>query len=282
MQIRPGRSAGVVVVCVFEPVQRRREHVVEGIQVARGQQRRAVEQARVLRQFAHGFGLHAAQEHGGVDQPVEAAADRPAAGRQVQRRADAGHRVGQTGGMRAGLAGPAHQRIASERDAHGQLGSRMLVTQARQDPADLFMVARVVGARAAIELAAAASEVRHHEGQPARPRHAGESLGIVAARGAFESVEQHQQRRAGRGAGHQPVEVEKISIRRVQPLAAPRGAVKDRTSSLQGRPDGLQIAAGQPPGCRVVHGVRHRPDARDGPKPIQRSCCAPSTLQCRT
>ena len=61
------------------------EQVVELVQVAGGQHRVAVEQARVLGQLGQGLGLHALQEHAGVDLPVEAAADGPPAGGQVHR-----------------------------------------------------------------------------------------------------------------------------------------------------------------------------------------------------
>ena len=114
VQVGLGRCTGVVVVGVAETMQRRGEDVVELVEVARGHEFGCIEQARMLLQFRKSLGLHAAQEHGGVDQPVEAAPDGDGARGQVQRGADRCHRPGELARLFACLAGPAHQRIAAQ------------------------------------------------------------------------------------------------------------------------------------------------------------------------
>jgi hypothetical protein len=70
----------------------------------------------MLRQLGERLRLHRAQEHARVDRAVEAAADRVAAGREVDRR----HTAATARPVRRAcspLLGPAQQRIAAERDA---------------------------------------------------------------------------------------------------------------------------------------------------------------------
>ena len=249
-QVRLGRCAGPVVLGVLEAMQWRGEQVVEVVQVARGQHLLAAEQAGVLGQLGQCLGPHGVEEHAGVDLPVEAAADGVAAGRQIDRRADGRHRTG--GGRCAvtGLFGPAQQRVAAQRDADRVDRRTGLQAQALQDPADLLEVARVVGARAAVELARAAAEMRHRHLPAGALRPAGEGLGVVALRRTFQSVEQHQQRRAGRGAFVEVVDVDEVVVGRDPALAAParHGAGLGCVTRQLGRPDRLRVAAGQPPG----------------------------------
>ena len=77
----------------------------------RRQQRLPVEEARVLLQFLQGFGHHAAQKHARVHLPVEALANGPAAGRQVQGRAHGTDRANQFMGCAFQLTGPAQQQL---------------------------------------------------------------------------------------------------------------------------------------------------------------------------
>jgi len=55
------------------------------------------------------------------------------------------------------------------------------LAQAGHDPADLLVVARVIGPWPGIEFAAAAAEMRHDEGEAVFAGEIGKSLGIVAA-----------------------------------------------------------------------------------------------------
>jgi hypothetical protein len=100
----------------------------------------------------------------------------------------------------------------------------MLRAQSREDPADLFVIARVVGARRPIHLAAAAPKVRHDKAQPALTRQVGECQRIPAARGAFQAMEHHQQGRVvpcgRRNRGIEPIGIDKITIRCGPALAA--------------------------------------------------------------
>ena len=238
-------------------MQRRGEHIVERGQIARGGQARSVEQARMLRQLGGGLGLHGAQEHAGVDLPVEAAPDGAPAGRQIERRANRRHGAN---ALRCGvtrLAGPAQQRIAAQRHADRQqrAAAAGLLTgvKALQQPVDLGPVARVVGTRRAVQLARAAAKVRHGKTQPVRARPTGKRLGVVAARRAFQAVEQHQQR-PGRlivVRRLQPIHIDKVAVGRVPALAPPGDGRAHHAPRVQRRPDGLQLAAGQPGGGAV-------------------------------
>ena len=250
-QVRLGRCAGPVVVGVLEAVQWRGEQVVEVVQVARGQYLLAAEQAGVLGQLGQRLGPHGVEEHAGVDLPVEAAADGVAAGRQIDRRADGRHRTG--GGRCAvtGLFGPAQQRVAAQRDADRVDRRTGLQAQALQDPADLLEVARVVGARAAVELARAAAEMRHRHLPAGALRPPCKGLGVMASRRTFQAVEQHQQWRASGRAFVQVVDVDEVVVGRGPALAAPvrrGGGGLGCVARQLGRPDRLRVAAGQPPG----------------------------------
>ena len=74
----------------------------------------------MLGQLGQRLGLHGVQKPAGVDLPVEAAPDRVAPGGQIQRRRHRRHRIGHAGCASAHLAGPAHQRVAAQRNAHRQ------------------------------------------------------------------------------------------------------------------------------------------------------------------
>ena len=108
-----GRGARPVILSVLEAVHRRGKNVVKLIQITRLQERLTVKQARVLGQFAQRLGPHGVDEHAGVDQPVEAAPYRMAAGRQSQRRANAGYSADDAARIIAHLLRPPHQRVAA-------------------------------------------------------------------------------------------------------------------------------------------------------------------------
>ena len=172
-QVRLGGGAPPVVLGVAEAVQRRGEDVVELVEVARGEQARLVEQPRMLAQLRERLGLHRAQEQARVDLPAEPAADRMAAREQVDRRAHRGHRARLLRGREAGLLGPAQQGVAAQRDPHRQHRPALPCRHALEDPVDLLVVTRVVGARREIHLARAAAEVRHRVAPARATRDAG-------------------------------------------------------------------------------------------------------------
>ncbi len=251
-QVRLGRRALPVIVGVAEAVQRGREDVVELVQVARGAQAALVEQARMLAQLGKRLGLHRAQEHAGVRMAPEAAADRVAAGREIDRRTHRRDRPGLLHGLRPGLLGPAQQHVAAQRDAHGQHRAAAPRRHAGQDPLHLFVVARVIGPRRQVELAGAAAEMRHGVGPALRACETRERLRVAALRGALEAVEQDQQRPdggLGRRAGRidQEVDVDEILVGRGPALAVERGRLAHDRAGEQGWPDRLQMSARQPP-----------------------------------
>ena len=93
------------------------------------------------------------------------------------------------------LAQPFQQRIAAERYAGGVSGAaRVLRPHPAQHPVDFTAVAGVVGARQPVEFAAAAAEMHHHALPAALHNGMHQCARVMAARAAFESVKQHQQR----------------------------------------------------------------------------------------
>jgi len=128
--------------------------------------------------------------------------------------------------------------------------------QARQDPADLLEIARVVGPRREVELAAAAAEMRYRIVPAARRGEGGEGLRIVAARRTLQAMEQHQQRLRAGGRCIEEVDVDEVPVRR-GPALAPE--VRQRAVGaprIERRPYRLQVAARQPAGRDVVHQCR--------------------------
>jgi hypothetical protein len=109
-----------------------------------------------------------------------------AAGRQIQRRAHGGDGGDHLARRFARFAGPAQQRVAAQRDAHGQqpaAPARLLrPRKVAQHPVDFGVVARVVGTRCSVDFARATAKVRHRQGQPLFARPTGKGLGVVAAR----------------------------------------------------------------------------------------------------
>ncbi len=229
-QMRLGRSARPVVLDILEAVQGRGEHIVEVVQVGCAQQGFSVKQTWELAQLGHGTRLHRTQEEPGVDLSIEAPSDGMTACGQIQWRADC-----RDGGNRRirrlpGFLGPAQQGVAAERDANGQHVSTAtlspLVGQAPQDPVDLLMVPRVVGARRKIDFSATAAEMRHDKGHSQRTRAMAEGLGVMAARGAFKAMEQNQQgpfrrrwRQPVRRQRLAKIQVDEIAVRGVPALA---------------------------------------------------------------
>ena len=92
----------------------------------------------------------------------------------------------------------------------------MHFAQAREHPADLLVIARVVGARPEVDLTAAAAEMRDDEGQAAFGAEVGEGFGVVAARGAFEAVEEDEKRpfdKLRANGRFQPIDVDEVAAR---------------------------------------------------------------------
>ena len=91
-----------------------------------------------------------------------------------------------------------------------------------QHRADLGVIAGVIGARQAVELAAASTEMRHD----AAPSEIGEmreqGASVMRLRVALEAVEQHDDRRVGRGARIEPIEVPEVTIVGFDALPAKR------------------------------------------------------------
>jgi hypothetical protein len=153
------------------------------------------------------------------------------------------------------LLGVAQQRVAAERNADGDDRSAMQGAKAPEQPAHLFPVARVVGARRQIELARAAAKVRHREAPAAGLRIRGEGFGVVTRRGAFESMEQNEQ--GGAVVAAEPVDVDEVAIRRRPALALEPRPLAGIAAAEEHRPDRLHMATRQPArGAKVMHRVR--------------------------
>ncbi len=254
-QVRPGRRALPVVEHAGKAVQWRGVGVIEVVERARAGHALAVEQPRVARPLGERLGLHRAQEMRRVEQAVEAAANGQPAGLQVQRRADRGQRGHRRASRAAGLLGPAQQRVAAQRDADRVQRPAVARAQALEQPADLGVVARVVGARRQVGLARAAAKMRHRVGPAGAARPVGEGQRIAAARGALEPVQQHQQRRACIG-GVEEVDVDEIAVGGGPALAPVVQGGAGVRAAQQRRPDRLQVAAGQPRRRAVRRGHR--------------------------
>src|SRR5437764_863195 len=84
---------------------------------------------------------------------------------RARQRRDGAHALA---GALAGLLDIAQQGVAAERDADRRDRARVALAEAAEHPADLFVVARVIRARRAVDLARAAAKVRHREA-PAAP-----------------------------------------------------------------------------------------------------------------
>src|SRR5438477_642694 len=125
---------------------------------------------------------------------------------------------------------------------------------ALEHPCHFRVIARVICARPAIELAAAAAEVRNDAAPADRTEMTHQRSRIMRRRAAFEAVEQYDQRRSthsGRGRV-EPVEIDKVSVGRVDTFAAKRDVVAPH----QRRIDCLEMTAGQP--RRRAIRARHR------------------------
>ena len=245
MQVRLGRTARPIVFGIFETMQRRGEDVVEVVEVARGQQALAVEEAGVLGEFGQRARLHRAQEHRRIAVAAKAAADRPPAGGQVDRRADSRDAGGNPRSAVASLLGPAQQRVAAERDAGREQWLQRAFAQAGQDPADLLKIARVVGARCQVQLARAAAKVRGGKVQAGFVRDTGEGLDVLTARRTFKAVEDDQPARIG--VCMFQIDVDEVAIRGMPAFAHEGGWFAREATRKSRSPDRLRMAAGQPP-----------------------------------
>ncbi len=164
-------------------------------------------------------------------------------------RPDRGHRAP---GRLASLLGPAQECVASQRDAHGHERAAVAPAHLRQDPADLLMVAGMVGTRRQVELAGAAAEMGHGKTPAAAMRPVRKCPGIVARRRTLQAMEQDQQRSQGRVDASrcrriEPVDVDEVAIGRRPALAPVIGGRAVPGAREQRRPDGLRMTARQPP-----------------------------------
>ena len=148
------------------------------------------------------------------------------------------------------VVGPAAVRASFEAlFAHGgsvsaqpERAPRPLGAQLVDDEREIAGLARVVEARQAVGLARAAAEVRQREAPPERRRARREGLRIVTRAGAFEPVEQRQQRRARRRRLAGPVDIDEVAVRRA-PAFAPQRHRRAAATGDQCRPDRLRVAA---------------------------------------
>ncbi len=160
---RLAARAPPVVVRAVEAVQRRGDDVVEGVHRVDAPDRGASSSMPGKRRaIASAFGISVCRKCTRVD-AVEALADRDARRRRGRAARTPPPRRSAIARARSLLAAePVEQRAAAERDADRVQRRRGRErTDRREHPADLGVVARVIGARQAIRLAAAAAEVRH-------------------------------------------------------------------------------------------------------------------------
>ena len=156
----------------------------------------------------------------------------------------------------AGFLGKAQERVAAERDADREQRPGMGGAEATEHPADLFVVAGVVGARREIDLAGTAAEMGDGEAPAPLRRLGGEGLRVVAPRRALQAVEKHEQRRRAGGVA-EPVDIDEVAIRRRPALAAKGRRRSVEAAAEERRPDRLQMSARQPArGGEVVHQCR--------------------------
>ena len=159
--------------------------------------------------------------------------------------------------LSAALAEPLQQHVAAEGDADQAHAHRRL---ARDQPAEhgveVGRLPRVVEPRGAIRLTAARAKVQDHRPQAERRGLPAEARHVVRARGAFEPVEDDDDRRARR-FGLAPVEVEEVAVGSIHALAA-KARPADRPK--QWPPQRLEMAAAIPPrpdiAVRRGHGLR--------------------------
>src|SRR5437867_2992828 len=142
------------------------------------------------------------------------------------------------------LAEPLEQHVAAQRDADGaDADQRLALGEQADDGVEVVGVAGVIKARPPVGLAAARPEVQR-DGAPARrARERQQAADVVRVAGALEAVEHQEQRRAGRRARVEPVEVDEVTVGRDDPLAPGRHAVPARERA----PHGLRVAVTQPP-----------------------------------
>jgi hypothetical protein len=120
-----------------------------------------------------------------------------------------------------------------------------------------------------VEFTAAAAKVRHRVGEAAADAPVGKGFGVVAARRTLQTMKKHQQgpalgfrsdlwllaadRRSLRTRRVEEVHVDEVAIRRVPAFTLVLGGGSCHAPRIQGRPDGLKVAARQPPGRSVFH-----------------------------
>ena len=104
------------------------------------------------------------------------------AGGEVNGRAHGGHGIRVACGQLAHFARPAQEGVSTQRNPRRHQWPRMRRAQALQHPADLRVVARMVGAGRTVDLAAAATEMGQGAGPALLARPIGKRLAVMAAR----------------------------------------------------------------------------------------------------
>src|SRR5215471_1870332 len=218
--------------------------------VGRGQ----VEKVPVEMGLQAELGLHGGKEIRGVQAAVEAAIEHRGAGGEIEWRRDGYRRRHRRRNPLPELAQPLEEDVAPERNAHEAQGRLRIAREQKADhELEVFRVARVVEATRAIHLPAAGAEV-DDQATPAHLLEAAEQPhDIVRACRAFEAVEHDDERCAGLAPG-QPVEIEEVAVRRLDPLTPERRSPK---APQEGSPQGLEMLASVPPRRMIGGGSDH-------------------------
>ncbi len=260
-------------------VQRSREHLVELVQVAACDRPRDIDAPRKRALEFDRLAPHRAQEIATVHRAVEAPRQAQAPGHQVERHADHGSGP-QQARVLASLAEPFAQHVAAERNADRvQRGIRPAQRHRPQDPVHLVRIATVVRAGPQVAHPSAAAEVNDQRTPAARHGLCHQRQCIVAARGAFQAMEQHQHR-CGRHLRLRLREVgaETVAVRALPDLAP---VCKARARHPDRGRNRLRVPARHPARCLVLPAnqppillsepgravSRHRPRALAAPGP---------------
>ena len=113
----------------------------------------------------------------------------------------------------------------------------------------------MVSTRRAVDLTAATPKVRHGIGQALLARPMCEGLRVVALGRTFKTMEQHQQWLMRLRGVRGEVQVNEVRIRACPALSRERGLGQSMALRIQSRPNRLELAAGQPSGGAVIHGL---------------------------
>ncbi|MNN24040.1 hypothetical protein D3C81_1374540 [compost metagenome] len=164
----------------------------------------------------------------------------------------------------AGLAQVLEQHIAPQRVAH-RIERRQWAAgaQVADSGRQVFADTRVVAARQQVGFPGAAAPVDGHAGPAACRQRLLQTDHVQRTGGAGEAMQGQHQRCAGL-VWAVPVQVEEVAIVQPQALAAP---LQTERLAAEGRPEGLQVGAGQPPG-----GLETGAGGRVGMELVHRCC----------